>query len=175
VPRPDAALAEPVCLALVAEAPTHGWAVARLLAPEGELGRIWALSRPLTYRAIDQLVAAGMVARTGNEPGQGRARTIVAATAAGKRRNRRWLDQPVAHLRDVRTELLVKLELRRRVGLPLAPLLEAQQEAFAPIVERLRRAGDHDTDLVALWRQESAGTVERFLSAALAGEQAGSG
>jgi len=182
VPRPDAALAEPVCLALVAEGPTHGWAVASLLAPDGELGRIWALSRPLTYRAIDRLVSAGLVARTGREPGQGRARTILAATPAGRRRNRRWLDQPVAHLRDVRTGLLVKLELRRRADLEIAPLLEAQQEAFAPIVERLRRAGEDDGeagaagegdgDLVALWRRESAGTVERFLAAALAEERA---
>jgi PadR family transcriptional regulator AphA len=181
VPRPDAALAEPVCLALVAEGPTHGWAVARLLAPEGEIGRMWALSRPLTYRAIDQLVAADLVARTGNEPGQGRARTIVAATTAGRRRNRRWLDQPVTHLRDVRTELLVKLELRRRAGLALAPLLEAQQAAFAPLVERLGSSVAADgadgpeagaTDLVALWRRESAATVERFLAAALAAERA---
>ena len=174
--RSDAALAEAVCLALVAEGPTHGWAVAGLLAPDGDVGRIWALSRPLTYRAIDQLAAAGLAARTGNEPGRGRARTIVAVTAAGRRRNRRWLEQPVAHLRDVRTELLVKLELRRRRGLPLAPLLEAQQQAFAPIVERLREggaAGGADGELVALWRRESAGAVERFLAAALAAERAG--
>jgi PadR family transcriptional regulator AphA len=84
-----------------------------------------------------------------------------------------WLDAPVTHLRDVRTELLVKLELRRRAGLPLAPLLEAQQEVFAPLVERLGSSdagGAVDTggsDLVALWRRESAGTVERFLAAAL--------
>jgi DNA-binding MarR family transcriptional regulator len=87
VPRSDAALAEPVCLALVAEGPTHGWALARLLAPEGEIGRVWALSRPLTYRAIDQLVTAGLVARKGSEPGHGRERTIVAVTAKGRRRN----------------------------------------------------------------------------------------
>jgi len=173
VPRSDAALAEPVCLALVAEGPTHGWAIARLLAPDGELGRIWSLSRPLTYRAVDQLVAAGLVARKGNEPGQGRARTILAVTAAGRRRSRRWLDQPVDHLRDVRTALLVKLELRRRAGLPLAPLLEAQRDAFDPIIDRLRRQGqiDGDGDLVALWRRESATTVERFLAAALAAER----
>lgn len=180
MPRPDAALAEPVCLALVAEGPTHGWAVARVLAPEGEIGRIWALSRPLTYRALDGLVDAGLVVRKGSEPGQGRERTILAITAKGRRRNRAWLDEPVEHLRDVRTALLVKLELRRRGGLPLAPLLEAQQRAFAPIVERLagteRAAGSaanaDQTDLVGLWRRESASTVDRFLTAALADERA---
>jgi DNA-binding PadR family transcriptional regulator len=172
VPRSDAALAEPVCLALVAEGPTHGWAVARLLAPAGELGRIWALSRPLTYRALDQLVDAGLVARKGSEPGQGRERTILAVTTKGRRRNRAWLEQPVDHLRDVRTGLLVKLELRRRAGLPLGPLLEAQQQVFAPIVERLAATGQDDSDLVGLWRRESAFTVDRFLTAALVTEQA---
>lgn len=179
MPRTDSALAEPVCLALVAEGPTHGWALARLLAADGEVGRIWALSRPLTYRALDHLVAAGLVARKGSEPGRGRERTIVAVTAGGRRRNRAWLDQPVAHLRDVRTELLVKLELRRRAGLPLVPLLEAQQAVFAPMVERLARAepvgpvgpaGPEGSDLVSLWRRESARTVDRFLAAALEAE-----
>ena len=182
MPRPDAALAEPVCLALVAEGPTHGWALARLLAPEGEIGRIWSLSRPLTYRALDQLAVAGLVARRGSEPGRGRERTIVGATPKGRRRSRVWLDEPVTHLRDVRTELLVKLELRRRAGLPLAPLLEAQQEVFSPLVERLGSsatggaADDADaggSDLVALWRRESAGTVERFLAAALEADRSG--
>lgn len=172
MPRPDAALAEPVCLALVAsEGPTHGWALAALLAPGGEVGRIWSLSRPLTYRALDQLLDAGLVVRKGSEPGRGRERAIVAVSPAGRRRNRRWLDEPVAHLRDVRTELLVKLELRRRAGLGLSPLLEAQQEAFAPLVARLASTEAAGDDLVALWRRESAGTVERFLAAALAAER----
>ena len=71
----------------------------------------------------------------------------------------------------------MKLELRRRAGLPLAPLLEAQQQAFAPIVERLAGPGRgaDGTDLVGLWRRESASTVDRFLAAALADERARSG
>jgi DNA-binding PadR family transcriptional regulator len=168
VARPDTALAEHVCLAIVAEGPTHGWAVARLLAPDAEVGRIWTLSRPLTYRALERLAAEGLLDRTGSEPGMGRERTILAATPAGRRRSRRWLDQPVAHVRDVRTELLVKLELRRRRGLDLAPLLEAQQDAFGPLFERLEGdVGSDESDLVGLWRRESARTVARFLAAAL--------
>jgi len=168
VARPDTALAEHVCLAIVAEGATHGWAVARLLAPDAEVGRIWTLSRPLTYRALDQLVSDGLVDRRGSEPGRGRNRTILAATPLGRRRSRRWLDLPVEHVRDVRTELLVKLELRQRRGLDRGPLLEAQQAAFAPLLERLEDTeGDDGSDLVALWRRESAETVSRFLAAAL--------
>ena len=90
-----------------------------MLAPDGELGRIWTLSRPLTYRAIDGLVDKGLVTRRrARASGQGRDRVVL---GADRRRaggcDQRWLDTPVQHLRDVRTELLVKLALRERAGL----------------------------------------------------------
>ena len=161
-------LAEHACLALVADGASHGWAIGGLLAPDGELGRIWSLSRPLTYRAIDQLAEKGMITRTGTTAGRGRDRRTIAVTAAGRRVNRRWLDEPVEHLRDVRTELLLKLELRDRAGLPRTPLLDAQAEALAPIVDALTQV--REPDLVALWRRENARAVQRFLSAARAAE-----
>ena len=152
----------------MADGASHGWAIGGLLAPDGELGRIWSLSRPLTYRAIDQLTEKGMITRTGTTAGRGRDRRTIAVTAAGRRVNRRWLDEPVEHLRDVRTELLLKLELRDRAGLPRAPLLDAQAEALAPIVDALTQV--REPDLVALWRRENARAVQRFLSAARAAE-----
>src|SRR5262245_664658 len=44
-------LAEHVCLTLIDQDVTHGWALGTLLASDGDVGRIWTLSRPLTYRA----------------------------------------------------------------------------------------------------------------------------
>jgi PadR family transcriptional regulator AphA len=159
-------LAEWVCLTLVTQRVSHGWALGTMLAPDGELGRIWSLSRPLTYRAIDGLVDRGLVTRTGQAAGRGRDRVVLAATPAGRRLARRWLDQPVDHLRDVRTELLVKLFLRERAGLDRATLLTAQQELFGPAIDALTSA-DPDDDLVDLWRRESARAVRRFLDQAL--------
>ena len=158
--------ADAVCLVLVVQGLTHGWAIGSVLAPGGELGRIWSLSRPLTYRAIDGLVDRGLVTRRGQVAGRGRDRVIVGATAAGRRYARRWLDAPVEHLRDVRTELLVKLWLRERAGLDRASLLDAQQRVFQPAIAALgaSRPGD---DLVDIWRRESAGAVRRFLDQAL--------
>jgi molybdopterin-binding protein len=164
-------LAEHVCLALVSDGLSHGWAVGGVLAPDGELGRIWSLSRPLTYRAIDQLADKGMITRTGTTAGRGRDRRTIAATPAGRRASRRWLDEPVEHLRDVRTELLLKLALRDRAGLARAPLLDAQADAFAPVIESLTQV--RTPDLVALWRREHARAVRRFLRAALATEPTG--
>lgn len=163
---PDLSLAEWVSLALVVEGVRHGWAIGTLLAPDGELGRVWTLSRALTYRALDRLVDEGLVTRTGQEPGRGRDRTVLAPTRAGRAACRRWLGRPVEHLREVRTELLVKLVLRRRAGLPAEPLLTAQRDRFAPLVDQLV-ASDTGDDPVALWRRESARAVRRFLDAAL--------
>jgi molybdopterin-binding protein len=158
--------AEWVCLTLITQKVSHGWALGDLLAADGEIGRIWSLSRPLTYRAIDGLVEKELITRTGHAAGRGRDRVLLAPTPAGRRQARKWLDTPVEHLRDVRIELLVKLALRDRAGLDNAPLLERQRDALAPTIDVLTssRVGD---DLVDLWRRESARAVRRFLDHAL--------
>jgi PadR family transcriptional regulator AphA len=158
--------AEHVCLTLITQDVSHGWALGDLLAPDGEVGRIWSLSRALTYRAIDGLVDKGLIARRGQAAGRGRDRVILAATTSGRRTAERWLDEPVQHLREVRTELLVKLHLRARIGLDSQPLLVAQKQIFDPAIDALTsvRPGD---DLVDVWRRESARAVRRFIEQAL--------
>ena len=79
----------------------------------GGVGPNLELSRPLTYRALDGLVEKGLIIRRGHSHGQGRDRVLLAPTAAGRRSNRRWLETPARHLRDVRLELLMKLALRQ--------------------------------------------------------------
>src|SRR5262249_40258342 len=117
-------------------------------------------------RALDGLVDKGLVVRRGRRAGQGGDRVVVAATSAGRRAAARWLDTPVQHLRDVRTELLVKLALRRRAGLDVEPLLTAQRLVFDPLIDALTSAAGDD-DLVDIWRRESARAVRRFLEHAL--------
>lgn len=167
-------LAERVCLALVDGGVEHGWAIGTELSPGHELGDVWTLSRPLTYRAVDQLADKGLLRRRDARPATGRERTLLTCTAPGRRLAGAWLDEPVAHLRDVRTELLLKLLLRRRRGLALAPLLLAQRHAFADRLDVLRTPAD-DADLVARWRRESARATQRFLDAALELDAAATG
>jgi len=169
-PSVDAlSLADEVCLAIIGEAPIHGWAIVKLLAPDGGLGRIWSLSRPLTYRSIDRLVDAGLVERT--DVGR---RAILRVTPAGRRRRRRWLDRPVDHLRELRTVFLLKLALRDRAGLPRGPLVATQRAHLANAIDALTAApmasGPPDAvDPVELWRRESAFAADRFLGG-LAGD-----
>jgi len=154
-------LAEFACLSLIVQGATHGWAIGTLLAPAGELGRIWSVSRPLTYRAIDGLVERRLVSRAEARVPTGRDRASLKVTAAGRRAAATWLGEPVGHLRDVRTELLLKLALRARVGLETESLVATQRTVLGPAIDALTsKPGD---DLVDRWRRENALAVSRFL------------
>lgn len=161
-------LADHAVLALLAERPRHGWVIVRELSLDGELGRIWTLSRPLAYRAMDNLETRRLIRATGTEAGQGPRRTIFAPTAKGRREVQQWLASPVEHLRDIRTELLLKLVFFERSTIDPRPLLREQQRAFRPIFGALDAAAARPTsDLVDLWRHESAESVRRFLAEAV--------
>jgi DNA-binding PadR family transcriptional regulator len=162
-------LGEHAVLALLVEQPRHGWAIVRELAPDGEVGRVWTLSRPLAYRAMDTLTARRLVRPTGTEQAGGPRRTILGPTAAGRREVDRWLATPVAHPRDVRTELLVKLVLAPRLGIDPRPLVRAQRRAFKPVFGSLARAAAAPgADVVDQWRHQSALAIARFLDHLLA-------
>ncbi len=165
---PELSLGEWVALALVRSGASHGWSLVRELEPTSELGGIWSLSRQLTYRAIDQLTVKGLVERVGHEPGRGPGKVLLGLTDAGRVAVDRWLDTPVAHVRDVRTEGLLKLTLRDRLGLDNATFLRAQQAALAPLLDALL-GPEHATDRLAdLHRRETARATHRFLAGALA-------
>lgn len=156
-------------LAVVSERPTHGFAVAKTLASSGEIGRVWSLPRPLVYRALNHLVAAGLVDRGAAEPSaRGPNRLQVKATATGRRRVRRWLNEPVEHVRDVRSLLMLKLLFLERSGLDPGPLLDAQRDLLVPAAEALEEreqslSGFERT--LSRWRLESTRAVLRFLDA----------
>lgn len=158
-------LGEWACLGILYPAPSHGFAVAARLKPEGDVGRVWSLSRALTYRSLDQLAIRGFVHPIGEEPGiAGGNRTILAATRSGRAQLRTWLGTPVEHLRDLRSELLLKLVVADICGLDLSGMLEAQRahidELAAALALQVDRRPD---DVVALWRSESAIAALRFL------------
>jgi PadR family transcriptional regulator AphA len=165
-PLPDLSLSDWVVLAVVAKRPTHGWPVVRELAPDGAIGRVWTVSRPLVYRSLATLLARGLVEECGEtEGGRGPQRTIVRMTRQGRAALRRWLDEPVDHVREVRSELLVKLALLDRAGLASAPLLDRQLEHLDPVftaVASKESAGGFDA-VLASWRREQALAVQRFL------------
>ena len=78
-------LAERTVLAILSERPAHGFAIARLTAPGGDLGRIWQIPRPVIYRSITRLLDAGLLTQDAVESGRGPQRTLYAVTPERRR------------------------------------------------------------------------------------------
>jgi len=159
-------LAEWTVLALLREQPAHGFAIAQLTAPGGDLGRIWRIPRPVVYRSLGRLVEAGLIMPESVEPGQGPQRTIYAVTAQGHREAENWLGTPVEHVRDIRSYLLIKLALLYRAGWDPAGLLQRQRAVLDPIAHAIdaQRAELDGFDAVLLaWRRASAVAALGFL------------
>jgi len=163
-------LQEWVVLCIACENPTYGFAIAALLSREGSLGQVWQVSKPAIYRAIVRLEQRGLVQATGREPTNvGPARSLVIATRTGRTAARRWLRTPVAHGRDVRSELMIKLALLVRAGDDPQDVLSRQRAAFGPLAAALADRV-HDTTgmdrTVALWRHEMMSAITQFLNQA---------
>lgn len=158
-------------LGLLAEGPTHGFALSKALAPRGEIGQIWTVPRALVYRTLGLLEERGLTRATATEEGPGPARTIMSITPAGRRALKRWLAEPVVHVRDARSQLMLKLAFIDRAGRDPTPLLERQRELLRPAAEAHREAvvGLSGWPLtVELWRYECVEAVIRFTDRMLA-------
>jgi hypothetical protein len=102
----------------------------------------------------------------GEEPGiAGGNRTILAATRSGRARLRKWLNTPVGHLRDLRSELLLKLIIADLCDIDIAGMLDEQYEHIEQLATAIGGQIDQDdsVDVVALWRRELSQAALRFL------------
>ena len=157
-------LTEHAVLGLLAERPTHGFAIARELSASEPVGRVLTVRRPLVYRALDRLVEGGLAQPLHAEPGDaGPQRMIHRVTPAGRRRRKQWLAQPVAHVRDLRIEFQLKLALLQRSGKSPSGLIASQRRAL----ETTFAALDLDTavtDHLELWRRHNALAASSYLA-----------
>jgi DNA-binding PadR family transcriptional regulator len=170
------ALAEWTVLVLLSQRPAHGFAVAQLTEPSGELGRIWRIPRPVVYRAIGRLVEAGLITPESVEPGLGPQRTIYTATGPGRQEAERWLSTPVEHVRDIRSHLLIKLALLHRAGRDPADLVRHQRIVLEPIARAMRAPGaerDGFDAILLAWRRATAAAAIGFLDDITAKTDAG--
>ncbi len=164
--RLSLSLPEQTVLAILSQQPAHGFAVAQLTAPGGELGRIWHIPKAVIYRAIGRLLEAGLITPHGTEPGLGPQRTVYTATPRGRQAAQAWLDTPVQHIRDIRSQLLLKLALLDRAGGDPTGLLRRQLAVLEPIARAIEarqppRSG-FDATLLA-WRRATATSALDFL------------
>ncbi len=169
--RTEPSLPEWAALGLLHERPTHGWAIAQALDPAGEIGRVYSCTRSLAYRALRQLGEAGLVeARGTTASDEGPARTTLAATRRGRRAFVRWRGAVVEHVRDLRSELMLKLLFHDRAGLDPAPLLREQAALLARTERSLERqlaTASGFARTLALWRLTAGRAALSFVEGLL--------
>jgi PadR family transcriptional regulator AphA len=163
----DLAPGEWSVLGLLAEQPAHGWALATALAPDGAIGCVWSLGRPLVYRSLEILEKRGLALPSGLEASvRGPKRAVYAITDAGRAELDRWLAEPVPHVHEIRSLLLLKLVFGERLGVDLQPLLDAQRELLEERAEQLEARVDESRGaerIMTRFRLETARAALRFV------------
>lgn len=155
-------MTEYAVLGLLAEGPSHGFALSKQLEAEADVGRILTVRRPLVYRALARLMDYGFAEPAHTEKGDsGPNRLVHRVTPAGRGQLRRWLSRPVDHVRDMRIEFLLKIALLHRSQQSPAALIRAQQRALEPTLSALDDAASDDH--VEIWRQHSARAASAYL------------
>jgi tRNA (adenine37-N6)-methyltransferase len=164
-------LSEWAALGLLCERPAHGWAIAQELSPSGSIGRVYSCTRALAYRALRQLRDAGLAeVRRTSPSAKGPARTTLGPTRRGRSAFLRWRDSPVGHVRDLRSELMLKLLFHDRAQIDPRLLLERQARALVRIERaldaQLAAAAGFDRTL-ALWRLSASRGALAFVDGLL--------
>ena len=95
-------LAGHTCLALVTEGVEHGWAIGSLLAPDGDLGRIWTLSRSVDVPSDRSADRAAPRDAPGHGAGAG-TRAIAPAGDRSRAQGGQWLARPARRPRPRRS------------------------------------------------------------------------
>jgi len=159
-------------LALLREGDTHGWALVRAMAPQAEIGRVWSIRPALVYRSVVLAIDAGLVSRAGVEQGaRGSPRTLLRVTSGGLRAVEQWLADPVVHVRDLRSALLLKLLFAQRSQLDRVPLLKAQRvvlEDAIAVMEGQPTGTDAGEVMLRRFRLETTRAGLRFVEGELA-------
>jgi DNA-binding PadR family transcriptional regulator len=115
---------------------------------------------------MSRLVDAGVITPASVEPGLGPQRTIYTVTAQGRQEAENWLTTPVEHVRDIRSQLLVKLALLYRVHRDPAELLRRQRAALEPIARAIQAPRDDPDgfdEILLAWRRATAAAALGFL------------
>lgn len=161
-------LIEAACLALISQGSTHGYDIAKRFHPDGDIGEIFTQTNPVVYRALKSLEAAHLVESTDALGVRKQLKFALSMTEEGSRVLKSWLTAPALHIRDLRTEFLVKLHLRSLAGMKQQKFIALQRDALGNVLSQL--LANPARNAVAMWRREQARAVARFLDE-LAGEE----
>ena len=127
--KSELSAAEYAILGLLHQQPMHGYQVAQELAPNRGLGLICPLGLSNVYFLLGNLERRRLIAVDHRQEDVYPPKTILKATAAGKRAFESWIWKPVSRLREVRLDFPLKLYfLGQEDAGRILPLLDSQIE-----------------------------------------------
>ena len=107
--KSELSAAEYAILGLLHQHPMHGYQVAQELAPNRGLGLICPLGLSNVYFLLGNLERRRLIAVDHRQLDVYPPKTVLKATAAGKRAFESWIWKPVSRLREVRLDFPLKL------------------------------------------------------------------
>lgn len=132
--------AEYAILGVLRERPMHGYEIARRFAADLDLGLVLPLDMSTVYALLKDLQEQGLIAGQRVTVGARPPRTVFHLLPEAEALLLQWLEEPVGRLREVRSDLLLKLYFCRRIGAACtARLLDAQIEVCRAYLTRLER------------------------------------
>lgn len=148
------ALGEYAILGVLRERPMHGYQIARRFAADLDLGLVLPIDMSNIYALLKDLHEQGLIEGQRETVGLRPPRTVYHLTPEADALLTAWLEEPVGRMREIRSDLLVKLYFTRAAGSRAATrLLDAQIAASRGYVERLTH----------LATQSPAGSFERLV------------
>lgn len=171
----DLLLGEWAVLALLSEGPMHGYALASLFSPDGEVGQVWTMGQPRVYRALEVLEKDELIEVDSTKPGDRAPRRIdMVATDIGRARVDAWFERPESQVKDLRSAFLLKLLLLDRRGRQSGKLLKAQREVLISRRSDLKQEADESEQnfpMVSAWRLIMCEAALDFVEQAIEGEE----
>ncbi len=175
--KTDLTPAEYAVLGLLRERPTHGYELKRQFATAGGLGRVCPVEPAMVYAILRSLSGLELIDGTWDDSSTPR-RSVYTVTEEGDQIFARWLRRPVARIREVRLDFMVKMYFALREDRQLAhELVEAQIDEVRNYAGRVARERDalapdaDEFDVLVLGSRASAAQItmewlERYRSQA---------
>jgi DNA-binding PadR family transcriptional regulator len=168
-------------LGLLMMGPRHGYELAPHFTRDGDLGLVCTLGLPRLYALLHALEELELVTCEGSVISGGPPRKVYHLTDSGQETFRRWAEQPIRRLRQIRQDFLLKLYFSRTLSNhDTGQLIDGQIQACRAVSEELAAAAaaepaDSFAAMVFHSRQVTADATIAWLESehARAGEQVG--
>ncbi len=130
----------------------HGYEIMRFL--ESALEGAWRVSNSQLYVLLKRMEQEGLLVSRSEAQDVRPSKRVFHVTPLGRDAFKAWVNRPVPHVRDLRTEFLCKMFFFQHLSLPGArKLLLAQIDTIEALKERIRKnpKGEKDAFLKLLY------------------------